>query len=129
MKVKKLLPIILFMFLFVGCTHPQEQVKSYKQITMEEAVQMMKEQSGYIILDVRTPEEFAQGHIPNAINIANETIGSAEIPQLPKKDQLIFVYCRSGRRSNEAAKKLVNLGYTNIVEIGGIIDWKGDLEV
>ena len=129
MKIKKLLPIILSMFLFVGCNPSQTQAKSYKQVSMEEAVQMMKEQSGYIILDVRTPEEYSQGHIPNAINLPNENIGSADMAQLPKKDQLIFVYCRSGRRSKEAAQKLVNLGYTNIVEMGGILDWKGELEV
>ena len=117
------------MFLFVGCNPSQTQAKSYKQVSMEEAVQMMKEQSGYIILDVRTPEEYSQGHIPNAINLPNENIGSADMAQLPKKDQLIFVYCRSGRRSKEAAQKLVNLGYTNIVEMGGILDWKGELEV
>ncbi len=129
MKIKKLLPIILSMFLFVGCNSSQTQAKSYKQVTMEEAVQMMNEQSGYIILDVRTPEEYTQGHIPNAINVPNETISTADISQLPKKDQLIFVYCRSGRRSKEVAQKLVNLGYTNIIEMGGIIDWKGELEV
>ncbi len=129
MKIKKLLPIILSAFLFVGCNPSQTQAKSYKQVSMEEAVQMMKEQSGYIILDVRTPEEYSQGHIPNAINLPNENISSADMAQLPKKDQLIFVYCRSGRRSKEAAQKLVNLGYTNIVEMGGILDWKGKLEV
>lgn len=129
MKIKKLLPIILSAFLFVGCNPSQTQANSYKQVSMEEAVQMMKEQSGYIILDVRTPEEYSQGHIPNAINLPNENIGSADMAQLPKKDQLIFVYCRSGRRSKEAAQKLVNLGYTNIVEMGGILDWKGELEV
>ena len=90
---------------------------------------MMEKESGYIILDVRTPEEFAEGHIPNAINIPNESIGSADLSQLPNKDQLIFVYCRSGRRSKEAAQKLANLGYTNIVEMGGINDWNGELEV
>ena len=87
---------------------------------------MMDQESGYIILDVRTPEEFAEKHIPNAINVPNETIGTDEISALPDKDQLIMVYCRSGRRSKEAAEKLVKLGYTNIVEFGGILDWKGE---
>ena len=67
-------------------------------------------------------------HIPNAINIANESIGTDEIVQLPDKDQLILVYCRSGRRSKEASEKLVKLGYTNIVEFGGILDWTGEIE-
>ena len=87
---------------------------------------MMAEEQGYIILDVRRTDEFAAGHIPGAINVANESIGTDEIPELPNKDQLILVYCRSGRRSKEVAKKLVKLGYTNIVEFGGILDWTGE---
>lgn len=71
--------------------------------------------------------EFAAGHIPKAINVPNETIGTADIPELPDKDQLIMVYCRSGRRSKEASEKLVKLDYTNIVEFGGILDWKGEI--
>ena len=93
---------------------------------MDDAVTMMEEESGYIILDVRTPEEFRERHIPNAINIPNETIGSEDIQELPDKDQLILVYCRSGNRSKQASGKLAELGYTNIVEIGGINDWTGD---
>lgn len=87
---------------------------------------MMERETDYVILDVRTPEEYAAGHIPNAINIPNETIGASEISALPDKDQLILVYCRSGRRSKEAAEKLVFLGYTNVVEFGGILDWTGE---
>ena len=104
----------------------QEQTNTYRQISMDEAVAMMAQESDYIILDVRRSDEFAEGHIPNAINIANENIGTAEIPELPDKEQLIMVYCRSGRRSKEAAEKLVKLGYTNIVEFGGILDWTGE---
>ncbi len=77
---------------------------------------------------MRRADEFAAGHIPGAINVANESIGTAEIPELPDKDQLILVYCRSGRRSKEASQKLADLGYTNIVEIGGILDWPGEIE-
>ena len=99
---------------------------TYRQISVNEAVYMMEQESDYIILDVRRPDEFAAGHIPNAINVANEIIGTAEIPELPDKDQLIMVYCRSGRRSKEASEKLVELGYTNIVEFGGILDWTGE---
>ena len=98
----------------------------YRRISMDEAVTMMEKESGYIILDVRRPDEYATGHIPNAINIPNENIGTDEISALPDKDQLIMVYCRSGRRSKEAAEKMVKLGYTNIVEFGGILDWKGE---
>ena len=104
-----------------------EQTNTYRQISMDEAVVMMAQESEYIILDVRRPDEFAAGHIPNAINVANEIIGTAEIPELPDKDQLIMVYCRSGRRSKEASEKLVQLGYTNIVEFGGILDWTGGI--
>ena len=125
--MKKLIPILLSALMFTGCAGiSNHQPNTYRQITMDEAVAMMESESGYIILDVRRPDEFAAGHIPNAINVPNETIGTAEISELPDKDQLIMVYCRSGRRSTEASAKLVKLGYTNIVEFGGILDWKGE---
>ena len=125
--MKKLIPILLSALMFAGCTGTSNhQTNTYRQITMDDAVTMMAQETGYIILDVRRPDEFAAGHIPNAINVPNETIGTAEIPELPDKDQLIMVYCRSGRRSKEASEKLVKLGYTNIVEFGGILDWKGE---
>ena len=128
MKIKKFIPLLLSTLLFVGCSTPQNDTQNtYRQITMNEAVTMMEEKSGYIILDVRRPDEFSEGHIPNAINVPNESIGTSEIPELPNKDQLILVYCRSGRRSKEASEKLVKLGYTNIVEFGGILDWKGEI--
>ena len=123
--MKKILPIFLAALLLVGCVAPAEEI-TYRQINMDEAVTMMEEESGYIILDVRTPEEFAEKHIPGAINIPNETIGTDEIPELPDKDQLILVYCRSGNRSKQASEKLVALGYTNIVEFGGINDLPGE---
>lgn len=126
MKIKHLITILLSMLLLTGCTTKQTENKSYRQISMEEAVNLMESESGYIILDVRRPDEFAEGHIPNAVNIPNEIIGTNEITELPDKAQLILVYCRSGRRSKEASEKLVALGYTNIVEFGGIIDWTGE---
>ena len=126
--MKKLIPILLSALMFTGCSGTSNsQTNTYRQITMDEAVTMMAQETGYIILDVRRPDEFVAGHIPNAINVPNETIGTAEIPELPDKDQLIMVYCRSGRRSKEASEKLVKLGYTNIVEFGGILDWKGEI--
>ena len=129
MKLKKLIPFLLSACLLTGCTPGQSQTTQvYRQITMEEAVIMMEQEQGYIILDVRRPDEFAAGHIPNAINVPNESIGADEISELPNKNQLIMVYCRSGRRSKEASEKLVKLGYTNIVEFGGILDWKGEIE-
>ena len=123
--MKRILPIFLAALLLVGCAAPAEEI-TYRQVNMDEAITMMEEGSGYIILDVRTPEEFAEKHIPGAINVANETIGTDEIPELPDKDQLILVYCRSGNRSKQASEKLVALGYTNIVEFGGINDWPGE---
>lgn len=124
--MKKLIPIVLSALMLTGCAEMGNRTNFYRRISMEEAALMMAEEQGYIILDVRTPAEFAEKHIPNAINVPNETIGTGEISQLPDKDRLIMVYCRSGRRSKEAAGKLVKLGYTNIVEFGGILDWKGD---
>ena len=123
--MKKILPFFLAAHLLVGCAAPAEEI-TYRQVSMDEAIIMMEEESGYMILDVRTPEEFAGKHIPGAVNIPNETIGTAEIPELPDKDQLILVYCRSGNRSKQASEKLAALGYTNIVEFGGINDWSGE---
>ena len=126
-KIKKLIPIILSAVLLSACASSGKN-SGYRQITMSEAVKMMETEKNYIILDARRPDEFAEGHIPGAINVPNEEIGTAEIAELPDKAQLILVYCRSGRRSKEASEKLVKLGYTNIVEFGGILDWKGEIE-
>ena len=128
MKTRMLLFLAL---LLTGCavlTLAQE-ANTYRRISMQEALEMMHKEEGYIILDVRTEQEYAAGHIPGAIVIPNETIGAQEIPQLPDKDHLIMVYCRSGNRSKQASDKLVKLGYTNIVEFGGIIDWPGEIVV
>lgn len=124
--MRKCLVILLMMLMVLGLTGCEEKEMSYKQIGMEEAVSMMETETDYIILDVRTPEEFAEKHIPNAINVPNEVIGTEEIVELPDKDQLILVYCRSGNRSKQASEKLVALGYTNIYEFGGINDWTGE---
>lgn len=97
----------------------------YAQISMDEAAQVMEQETDFILLDVRTPEEYAGGHIPGAINVPNETIGSDPVDALPDKEQKILVYCRSGNRSKMAAAKLAEQGYTNIVEIGGINSWSG----
>ena len=127
-KIKRLLPFVLSLMLLSSCGTPGSSSSGYRQISMDEAVKMMRDEKDYIILDVRRPDEFAEGHLPGAINIPNEEIGTAEIAELPDKSQLILVYCRSGRRSKEASKKLVKLGYTNIVEFGGIQDYEGEIE-
>ena len=123
--MKRFIPLLMALLFLSGCGAVSAE-KTYRQITMEEAVTMMEEETEYIILDVRTAEEYNEKHIPGAINIANEVIGTEDIPELPDKDQLILVYCRSGNRSKQASEKLVKLGYTNIVEFGGINDWTGE---
>ena len=97
-------------------------------ITAEEAKQIMDREEGYIILDTRTQAEYDEGHIPGAIVIPHDEITDRAEEELPDKDQLLLVYCRSGRRSKLAAEALVELGYTNIKEFGGIIDWPYEVE-
>lgn len=123
-QIKILISIMIAIIFFAGCSAEVDKV-DYKQITTEEAIAMMSEETDYIILDVRTPEEFESGHIKDAINLPNEMIGEKEIAELPDKEQLIMIYCRSGNRSKQAADKLVKLGYTSIVEFGGINTWTG----
>ena len=128
--MNKMFPMLLLLSLVLtGCAAsvPASEANTYRRITMPEAVKMMGQEENYIILDVRTEQEYAAGHIPGAIVIPNETIGTEEIPQLPDKDQLIMVYCRSGNRSRQASDKLVKLGYTNIIEFGGINSWPGEI--
>ena len=123
--MKQIIPFLMALLLLAGCGAQSEE-STYRQVNAEEADSMMEEESGYIILDVRTAQEYSEKHIPGAINIPNETIGTEDIPELPDKEQLILVYCRSGNRSKQASEKLVKLGYTNIVEFGGINDWTGE---
>lgn len=99
----------------------------YEQITGEQAKKLMDTESDYVIIDARTTEEFNEGHIEGAILIPEYEIGDRAEAELPRKDQLILVYCRSGRRSKIAAQALVDLGYTNVKEFGGIIDWEYDI--
>lgn len=96
---------------------------TYEQISAEQAKEIMDNQEDYIILDVRTDEEFAEAHIKNAILIPDYEISEKAEKVLTDKNQLILVYCRSGRRSKNAASELATLGYSNIKEFGGIIDW------
>lgn len=88
---------------------------------------MMEADDGYVIVDVRRADEFAAGHIPGAILVPNESIGTEKPAELPDLDQIILVYCRSGNRSAQAAKKLVDLGYKNVYDFGGIMNWTGDI--
>ena len=110
-----------------GQDKENDQGAVYVNITAEEAKQIMDSEEGYIILDVRTQEEYDQGHIPGAIMIPEYEIADRAEKELPDKNQLILVYCRSGRRSKIAAEELVKLGYTNVKEFGGIIDWEYEI--
>ena len=122
-----------FICILSGCGNADsvqntEQKSGYKQVSMEEGLELMEADSDYILLDVRRDDEFEEGHIPGAINIPNESIGTEEIAELPDQKQTIYVYCRSGNRSKQASQKLVDLGYTDVIEFGGIIDYSGEIE-
>ena len=128
--MKKLVFLLLAVMLLTACGQNKENDREavYVNITAEEAKQIMDTEEGYIILDARTQEEYDEGHIPGAIVISHEEITEKAEEVLTDKDQLILVYCRSGRRSKIAAEALVELGYTNIKEFGGIIDWPYEVE-
>lgn len=132
--MKKLLILCMtFICILSGCGNADsvqntEQKSGYKQVSMEEGLELMEADSDYILLDVRRDDEFEEGHIPGAINIPNESIGTEEIAELPDKNQTIYVYCRSGNRSKQASQKLVDLGHTDVIEFGGIIDYSGEIE-
>ena len=124
-----------FLFQLAGCSSNAKgpvmdgdgMVRSYSQISQEEAKQMMEKDDGHVVLDVRRQDEYDAGHIPGAILIPNESIGTEQPDELPDLDQVILIYCRSGNRSKQAAQKLFDMGYTNIYEFGGINDWTGEI--
>ena len=128
--MKKLIILLLAALLLTGCGQAKENDREavYVSITAQEAKQIMDTEEGYIILDVRTQEEYDAGHIPGAILIPYTQIAEKAEEVLTDKDQLILVYCRSGRRSKIASEALAELGYTNIKEFGGIIDWPYEVE-
>ena len=105
------------------------EVDGYKQITPAAAQKLMETETDYIIVDVRRDDEYYDGHIPGAMLYTNECIEDESIPDLPDKDQMILVYCQTGRRSKDAARKLAAMGYTNVYEFGGIIDWPGPISL
>lgn len=132
--MKKIYIILLIIIIFGGVifilnmgNKNIEEGITVKYVSMNDIVEIMNENSNYIILDVRTIEEYREGHIPDAICIPNETIDNNVIKKLPNKEQLILIYCRSGNRSKQAAEKLKKLGYTNLIEFGGIKEWKGEI--
>ena len=117
-----ILQIAAAVMLLSGCSSA-----SYTQISQDEAMKMMQEQTDYLIVDVRRPDEFAEGHIAGAVNVPNETIEDEAPEALPDKEQTLLVYCRSGNRSKEASQKLADMGYTNVYEFGGINTWEGEI--
>ena len=132
--MKKVLGVVFVILIILGAIFifiPKDKEVTVelntRYVSMDEITEIMEQNEGYVILDVRTHEEYNEGHIPNAICIPNETIDESVINELPDKNQLILIYCRSGNRSKQATKKLENLGYTNLVEFGGIIDWNGEV--
>jgi rhodanese-related sulfurtransferase len=124
--MRRVISILLVLLLcLTGCT--AEGTKTWHHISQEEAREMMARDGGQIIVDVRRQDEYDSGHIPGAVLIPNESISGQKPEQLPDLNQIILIYCRSGRRSREAAQKLADIGYTNIYEFGGIIDWTGEI--
>ena len=122
-----LLLLVLATVLLTACNKTSEETFGYTQISQAEAKEMMAKDDGHVIVDVRREDEYNAGHIPGAIRVTNEEIGDTMPAELPDPDQIILVYCRSGRRSKEASEKLAKLGYTNVYEFGGIIDWDGEV--
>lgn len=132
--IKRIICVALSFFCIVlaGCTGNSikengEEIM-YENITAQKAKELMESEKDYIILDTREKEEYDSGHVPGAILIPYTEIEARAEEELPDKDKLILVYCRSGRRSKIAAEALVRLGYTNIKEFGGIIDWTYEVE-
>ena len=125
-KIKGLIIMLLIslsLFGMTACDGENGEASTYEQITAEQAKTIMDTEKDYVIIDARTEEEFAEGHIENAILIPEYEIKDRAQKELSDKEQLILVYCRSGRRSKIASEELVKLGYTNVKEFGGIIDW------
>ncbi|SEA87418.1 Rhodanese-related sulfurtransferase [Pseudobutyrivibrio sp. ACV-2] len=132
MKIARVILITALFIVLTGCAYNQKMdgdgmVRSYTQISQEEAMEMMQKDDGHVILDVRRQDEYDQGHIPGAILIPNETIDTEMPEELPDKEQIILIYCRRGNRSKEAAQKLFDMGYDNVYEFGGINTWTGEI--
>ena len=133
MKKNTILFFAAILFLLTGCASRGQvmdgdgMLNSYKQISQEQAKEMMEKDDGHVVVDVRRQEEYDAGHIPGAILIPNESINKDQPEELPDLDQIILVYCRSGNRSKQAAQKLFDMGYRNIYEFGGITDWTGEI--
>lgn len=111
-----------------NATNDSSNSSSYQQVDAETVKELIDTEDDYVILDVRTQAEYDESHIPGAILIPHDTVTTAAEDALPDKGQLILVYCRSGNRSKQASQTLVDLGYTNVVEFGGINSWPYEAE-
>ena len=133
MKKKLILVFTLLLVFTAGCgtsgpaADTEKSSSTFRQISQEEAKEMMAKDDGHVVVDVRRQDEYDAGHLPGAILIPNESIGCDSPEALPDYDQIILIYCRSGNRSKQAAQKLTSMGYTNIYEFGGITTWTGDV--
>lgn len=130
-KIKMLAALLAFALLLAGCSTNgagAQKVPESKKITPAEAKERLDSEKGIILLDVRTREEYEEKHIPGSILIPVDTIKEQTKDKLPDKNAVIFVYCRSGNRSATAAKALSSMGYTNVYDLGGIIDWPYETE-
>ena len=129
MKYLLLVMLAALLFVLIGCAFAKKagNKADYTRISQEEAKEMMARDDGHVIVDVRRQDEYDAGHIPGAILIPNETIGSDAPEALPDYDQIILVYCRSGNRSKQASEKLAAIGYKNVYEFGGINSWTGEI--
>lgn len=130
MKKSLLILLAIILILMSGCAQKADEdgtERTYAQITQDEAKEMMAKDDGHVIVDVRRQDEYDAGHIPGAILIPNESIGTEQPKELPDLDQIILIYCRSGNRSKQASQKLADMGYTNVYEFGGIGGWTGEI--
>ena len=133
MKKNLILVFLLLLVFTAGCSasgpavDTEKSSPAFHQISQEEAKEMMTKDDGHVVVDVRRQDEYDEGHIPGAVLIPNESITDKQPEELPHLDQIILVYCRSGRRSKEASQKLANIGYTNVYEFGGINTWTGEI--
>ena len=125
-RIVSIIAALVFLIAISGCSSQEGSV--YMNINAEKAKEMMENLEEFVLLDARSEEEFSEGHIPGAIVIPHDEIEERAESEIPEKDVPVFVYCRSGRRSKIAAEALVSLGYSEVYEFGGIIDWPYEIE-
>ena len=125
-RIVSIIAALVFLIAISGCSSQEGSV--YMNINAEKAKEMMENLDEFVLLDARSEEEFSEGHIPGAIVIPHEEVSERAEAEIPEKDVPVFVYCRSGRRSKIAAEELVSLGYSEVYEFGGIIDWPYEIE-